>query len=525
MNRILVLLLALTLALPVAAKQPTMPDKASLGGPAFTTITGSPLTINVGADQSYQVFNDTVPGSGQIYPSDATETADMGWMVEMGGTLYTPNFSTHPGGTATGGLGATTPFTEVSLSPVSGAGTTASPYTVEVVSALGSTGVSVIKEITYANGDNYFVERFRVVNLSATSQTITVFLGSDIYLASSDSGIPFKEPISSSPGGRTCAGVVPEYTILHLPLTPATRFTASGFSSVWSQIGSGSLNNQVATGCIDNGAALEWVYLLPPGSSRFIQAGTSFGAIPPIATFNITNVDPFQGSIGTEMDVTISGYGFLSNTTFDFGAGVTVLNLSVANTNMALARLRIDQAAPLGFRDVQATQTPGGLTATLIRGFVVGDAPVWVYTINGLSNVSQTAVNCVRQRFPANPSTNPQGWAPGEGEFYHEDPNNPFGPPATPYGLARAVLDCFLSPSAWNANSGQLYEQYCWDADSPRYIGEYPDIRDIDLRIYFSLDFQCNGPPPGTPVFQQNVNITRQLFSPLPLVRSGFELP
>lgn len=539
MNKWLISLVALLWVAPLSAEQAQLSDKATRAAPAVTTISGTPLTINIGSDNSYQVFNsDIAPGMsgavGQFYPSNsqANQTADAGWFVDVGGVLYAPNFGEHPAGSATGSLGGRDPYTETSLSTVSGSGTSASPFVVEVVSQLGSTGLSVIKTTEYVNGESYYIERFRLINLGAGTQQAAVFYGGDIFLASSDKGVPYREPISNSPGGQTCPGAGNPYNILLIPLTPATHSTAKQYADVWTQIGDGLLDDGTATGCIDNGAALQWNVTLPPSSSRFIQAATSFGDIPPIATFNVTNVDPFQGSIGTELDITISGYGFLPATRFDFGTGVTVLNLSVPNTNNAIARLQIAQNAPIGYRDVIATQVPGGLSATLIRGFVVGDAPVWNYTINGLNNVNQAAVTCVRTKFPANPSTNAQGWAPSEGEFYHEDPTGPFLPPATPNGLARAVLDCFLSPSAWNSNTGYLYEQYCWDVDSPRYIGEYPDIREMDLRIHFSLPdpdppyaFSCNGPPPGTPVFQQNVNIIRQLFSPLPMVRSGFELP
>ena len=528
-SRVLISLVALLLVAPVSAKQSQKPDKATLAAPAVTVISGTPLTIKIGSDSSYQVYNsDIAPGMGgpigQFYPNDATDTADVGWFVDVGGVLYAPNFDDHPSGSATGSLGAYTPFTESSLSGVGGSGTTASPYVVEVISQLGTTGLSAIKTTEYVNGDGYYIERFRLINLSGGTQQASVFYGGDIYLADSDAGVPYREPISGSPGGQTCPGSNP-YNILMIPLTPASAVTASGFSSVWSQIGDANLDNVTASGCIDNGAALQWNLTLPPNSSRIIQAATSFGAIPPIATFNITNVDPFQGSIGTELDVAISGYGFVSATRFDFGVDITVQSQSVISPTAAQAHLVIAPNAALGFRDVVATQVPGGLSATLIRGFAVGEAPVWNYTVNGLGVVSPSAVTCIRQRFPANSSTNAQGWAPSEGEFYHENPLDPFGEPAPPTGLARAVLDCFLSPSAWNANIGQLYEQYCWDEVSPQYIGEYPDIREIDLRIYQSLDFQCNGPPPGTQIYEARVNIVRQLFSPLPLVRTGFEIP
>ena len=59
--------------------------------PQTRTITGSPLTIRVGSDYAFQIFNSSVPGVGQIYPSGSTGTANMGWFVQVGSASYTPN--------------------------------------------------------------------------------------------------------------------------------------------------------------------------------------------------------------------------------------------------------------------------------------------------------------------------------------------------------------------------------------------------------------------------------------------------
>lgn len=528
MNRILVSLVALLMALPLLAKQPDMPT-AVTAAPAFSTITGAPLRVNVGADNSYQIFNTDTPSGalGQIYPTNATQTADMGWFVRVGSTLYAPNFSEHPGGTATSGLGANTPFFETSLSPTSGNGTSASPYSVTVVTNLGDSGLIATKTITYINGDNYFSESFRVRNSSGSTQQVSIFLGSDIYLANSDSGVPFREPTSGSPGGRTCANVTPEYTILHIPLTPANRFTAVGFSSVWSQIGLGQLNNTVGTGCIDNGAALQWDFSVVTGGSATVLAATSFGAVPPITQFNITDVNPGQGLIGSTVQVTISGYGFLPGTTFNFGAGIIASNIVIDSSTRARATLTILPSADFGFRDVLATQVPAGLTAVLVDGFAVVDLPVWNYSIFGSTNVNPAAVACIRSKFPGNPATNAPGWAPNEGAWYLPDPELP-PMQFPPTGLARAILDCFLNDFVWN-DAGALYPQYCWDAPSPAYLGEYPLQRVANLRLYNAtydpqtFSFLCLGPAPGAMVFEENVIMIRQEFFPTPLGRSGFE--
>lgn len=522
MNRILVSLVALLLAAPLFAKQPVMPAAAT-AAPAFSTINGVPLRVNVGADNSYQIFNSNTPSGslGQIYPTNAAQTADMGWFVRVGSTLYAPNFREHPGGTATGSLGAFTPYFAASLTPTNGAGTSASPYSVTVVANLGDSGLIATKTITYVNGDNYFSERFRVRNAGGNTEQVTIFLGSDIYLANSDSGVPFRESTSGSPGGRTCAGVTPEYTILHIPLTPANRYTAVGFSSVWSQIGGGQLDNTVGTGCIDNGAALQWNFEVVPGGSATVLSATSFGAVPPITQFNITDVNPAQGLIGTSVAVSITGYGFVPQTSFNFGTGIVVSNVTIVNATTATATVAISPTAQFGFRDVTATQVPGGLNAVLVDGFAVVDLPVWNYSIIAGSNVSPVAVACVKSKFPGNPVTNAQGWAPNEGTWYVPNIEDPPYLPYPPTGLARAILDCYVQ--VWIPQFGQLAEGYCWDEPSPAYLGEYPHMRVANLRIYNANNGVCAGLLPGAQFYESNVSMTRQLFYPAPLGRSGFE--
>jgi hypothetical protein len=526
MNRLLAFLVALLLVAPLAAKEGSLPSRAPLAPPTVNTINGNPLRINVGSDNSYQIFNSDVGSSGQFYPSSSTSVADSGWMVKIGNTLYAPNFSEH-GGTATGSLGATVDFTEISMSAVTGAGTDASPFTVTVTVGLGASGVTATKVVSYVNGSGYYSQRLRLVNTGSNAVDAKVFLGSDIYLANSDSGVPYREPTSGSPGGRTCPGVTPPYTILHIPLTPAARYTAAGYDSVWQQIGSGLLNNAVSTGCIDNGAALQWNYALPPGGSATVLAATSFGAIPPITQFNITDVNPSFGQVGTIVNVDIAGYGFVPGTTFTFGAGITVSNLIIRNVNTASATLTIAASAQFGYRDVVATQAPGGLTATLIDGFRVTDVPVWNYSIFASTNVNPAAVACVRAQFPGNPATNGDGWAPDEGTWYLPDIQNP---PLqfVPTGLARAILDCYLNDFVWD-DAGALYPQYCWDEPAPRYLGDYPWQRVANLRLYnatynqSTFSYTCPGPIPGATVYEENVIMIRQEFYPTPLGRSGFE--
>jgi hypothetical protein len=258
----------------------TLVSQVALAQPALRTISGNPLTINIGGDASFQVFTTLVPGTGQFYPDDNAQTADMGVFVRSGGVLYAPDFDSHPGETATDSIGANTVWTPVSISAVSGTGSSADPFTVTVVNDAAATGLRMTMVVTYVNGENFF-RKSMVFTSSAGTQTFDVFLGGDIYLAGDDDGVPLNS--SGAVGGQDCV-TPPTYTILFIPLTPANRFSARDYDIVWSEIGAGTLSNLVSSGCQDNGAALQWQNrtIGAAGGSVQIQAATSFGAIPPI---------------------------------------------------------------------------------------------------------------------------------------------------------------------------------------------------------------------------------------------------
>ncbi|MEO7431925.1 MAG: hypothetical protein ABIR62_07845 [Dokdonella sp.] len=373
-------LLGVALLVPAGAgaKDARAPMRVA-AAPQVTIINGAPLQIHVGDDSSFQVFNAQVPGSGQIFPSASNDTADMGFFVRTAdSTLYAPNFSEHPMGTATSGLGAYTAFTPVSLSGVSGAGTAASPFRVDVVGTLGASGITANLQVVYINGQNYFTKTLTLTNGNAPtsvdgggSQNVSVFLGADIFLAASDTGVPFREPNSGSPGGQDC-GTPPSYTILLIPLSAADAYSGRSYSTIWNEIGAGQLDNTSDPGCEDNGAALQWNRTIAQGGTTVIQAATSFGEIPGITQFNVSAVNPNSGGVGTSVNVTITGVGFLPGTTFTFGSGITVTQLAIVGGNTATATLVIDPAATAGPRDVTGTQSGAGSpTSTLISGFTV----------------------------------------------------------------------------------------------------------------------------------------------------------
>ena len=290
---LLCVLAALAMAVPATLVAQTTPT-----GLQIVTIQGDPLKINIAADGSFQVFNSAVPGNGQIFPTTC-QFGDMGVFARAGTTLYAPNFTAHTCGTATGNLGTYTPWTSTSLGTVVGTGDSGAPFTVNFGLQGGPLTVGVT--VTYVNGDNFF--RLRKTVTSSTTDAVTVFLGADIFLASSDAGIFFFESNLNAPGGIDCA-IPTTYHILLIPTQPnvANHVTTATYSSVWSQIGAGGVLNDNTTGtdCVDNGAALEWDNVLGGSAGTVtLQSAVSFGAIPTItglAPFYVT-VDPTTVSL------------------------------------------------------------------------------------------------------------------------------------------------------------------------------------------------------------------------------------
>lgn len=336
---------------------------------AYVTIGGTPLAVTVGEDHSFQTTNSAIPGTGQLYPPGSVGPADYGWFVLDGANLYSPDFDNHNSGSATDTAIAYTP---TSQSAVSGSGTAASPLQVTTTANLGASGLRTSERVSYVNGEGFFRKQFTLTNTSAAAKTVRVFLGGDIYLAGADSGVPYYDAVSGATGGQDC-GAPATYFILMIPQTPADRYTATRYSSVWTQIHTArQLDNAVsASGCQDNGAALQWNRTLAAGQSVTLQAVTSFGAIPSIVNFNINSVSPNHGAPGTSQSVTIAGIGFQAGTTFSFGAGITVTNVVITGPNSATATLSISPGAAAGWRDVGGVQSPAGLTATLPSGFEV----------------------------------------------------------------------------------------------------------------------------------------------------------
>lgn len=107
--------------------------------------------------------------------------------------------------------------------------------------------------------------------------------------------------------------------------------------------------------------------------SESVTLTDGFTVDPPFVPLALTGVAPPNGAAGTtNLSVTVSGEGFNSGLSLDFGPGIVVQNFFVQDANTVLATLDIDGSATPGPRDVSATQAD--VTVTLTDGFTVDPA-------------------------------------------------------------------------------------------------------------------------------------------------------
>src|SRR5258708_14502302 len=84
-----------------------MPVIALAQAPTVKVITGDPLTLDVASEGSFQVYNSSIPGSGQVSPTGSAN-ADMGIFAAIDGGLSTPPFTSNAA-PPTANLGPFTP--------------------------------------------------------------------------------------------------------------------------------------------------------------------------------------------------------------------------------------------------------------------------------------------------------------------------------------------------------------------------------------------------------------------------------
>jgi hypothetical protein len=177
------------------------------------------------------------------------------------------------------------------MTPVTGTGTAGDPFTVVIVANVGTTGIQLTETLTYVNGAAGAVIKLSfgvapppgIPAAPGGGATLDAFVGSDLYLANNDRGFSTANATQAGGHGADANCLQLQYTIAWQGTTPASKWTAQGYGSVWDEISAGNLDNTVDPTCIDNGAALEWAGLIvTPTVPAVVDTGVNFtgNAVP-----------------------------------------------------------------------------------------------------------------------------------------------------------------------------------------------------------------------------------------------------
>lgn len=261
-----VLLLVVCLS-PAAALATTPDTDINSTGPLTDIFLGNDLSCQAAYSGDTQY---------EFYPSSATP-ADCGTFIFTAGTLYAPDFANHAG-TATGSLGAYTPWTPVSQSAVAGSGTTSSPYTVTTVASAGTTGLTLTDVDSYVVGQNTYRTDVTIANSTSSSQSGILYRAGDCFLQGSDSGYGAitggNSPACTVNPNNSPAGRIESW----VPITGGNSYVEDYYNTVWGDIG-GHTDLPDTCQCsslLDNGGGIAWDFTAPANGSVTYSHLTAF---------------------------------------------------------------------------------------------------------------------------------------------------------------------------------------------------------------------------------------------------------
>jgi hypothetical protein len=283
---VLALLVAMLPALALADKGEP-PDGPAVNDVGHTTISGNPLTIHVAADTSIQVDYTGKP-DGQVDPPMYDEADSGGFMWSGLGqpwtVVYGPIWANHNLSSAN----PVTPWALFGQSPVTGAGTAASPW--EMTTSVGAGSLGVVQWIRYVDGDDCFRVMYTVNHLqSPDPDSFTFFHAADLYPDDSTKGFGYHDAATHEVGAWNkdmtfLEYFVPVLTDLGFAMPPPSHHQEAVYKLIWDNIGDVTgpgpgFNDTIrATPFHDSGAGLQWDLQFPgvPPDGNFIEFGTDW---------------------------------------------------------------------------------------------------------------------------------------------------------------------------------------------------------------------------------------------------------
>ncbi len=298
------------------------------------------LTLGVGSALAAQVITSAGP-LNSIYVNN-----DLGCQATHTGDALPEFFGSTPGACGTflavPGVGlygpsipaplTPTPYTLVSQSGVTGAGTAASPYQVATTVAASGSGLSITETDSYVVGQEQYQTAIAVHNNNSSGTIFAnLYHAGDCYLQGSDSGYGWFDPTgqgiyctanpNNSPAGRIIG--------FH-PMTSGYSFVEGFYASVWGDMGPSVFPDTCdCTTFEDNGAGLSWPLAVPAGgtatfslSTIMSPSGSTTGTPNPTATAPAVAPGPTgpQSSTAATFNGTVNPNG--ASTTADFQYGL-----------------------------------------------------------------------------------------------------------------------------------------------------------------------------------------------------------
>lgn len=234
--------------------------------------------LNHVADTEYEFYGDSDPGA-------------CGTFLRVNGASYGPDV---PAGDSV------VPYDPVSMTPVTGVGTQASPRQVTTVVSAPESGLRIVQTDSYVVGADRYTSTITLQNQTGSAVPAKLYKAGDCYLRNDDSSYGYYDAATggiycatqNSPDTERALGFVPH----DAPGATDRHYYQAGYSAVWSKINQGNFPDLCE--CDDHqdtGAGLNWDLTVPPNGTITRTVSTRVKA-PPIAPASLLNPAGMSGT-------------------------------------------------------------------------------------------------------------------------------------------------------------------------------------------------------------------------------------
>ncbi len=222
--------------------------------PSGGMIVGDGLRIEVGPKSMMQIWR---RGSGQVYSPSGTPTLTPtsmfnGVFLAQGTTLYGADGSAY-----SSNIDAN--WTPISQTPITGAGTSLSPYEVTTVVGAGVSGITLAYKISYVSPNDFFTCTLTVTTPATNTLPIKAYHIIDTFLDGGDEGPAFRQPAVGPPTiiGVSKAG---QFEVFIQGDRPWNAWYSAQYAMPFAQIDDGAdlLNTEDTDPTTDNGMGVQW---------------------------------------------------------------------------------------------------------------------------------------------------------------------------------------------------------------------------------------------------------------------------